>query len=466
MCRRTPGATDAQESAMRSYFIETWGCQMNLHDSERLEGQLLSLGLGPSPDVERADLVLLNTCSVREKAAQKIVSRIGELALLPSRPMIGVCGCVAEQEGQALLARSRAVSFVLGPGQITRLGEALAATGARQRLVLTGFPTAAAGAAPGPVARRAVPRGMITVVEGCNQRCTFCVVPYTRGPEVSRPMSEILAEASALVADGVQEVELLGQTVNAYRCPATGAPFPRLLAAVAGIPGVARLRYVTSHPRFFDDALIDTIASHPNVSRYLHLPVQAGSDRVLRRMGRRYDRSQYVALVGRIRAAVPDINLSTDAIVGFPGESEADFGETLGLLEELRFGLVFGFAFSPRPRTPAARYRDQVPEPVRRERLQRLFELTDRISEELNRAFLGRVVAVLVDGYSRRSESDWQGRGEDNRVVNFPRSDGERVGDTVDVRVTRVGPHWLYGERVVGPADAARPGGGVGHGSP
>jgi len=434
---------------MRSYFIETWGCQMNHHDSERLEGQLLRCGLEPAPVVDRADLVLLNTCSVRDRPVRKIASRIGELGRLSPPPLVGVCGCVAEQEGQALLDRSPLVGFVLGPGQIGRLGEALDAVARGSRPLLVGF-EADSERDRREVARRSPVRGMITVIEGCDEFCTFCIVPYTRGRERSRPLDEILTEARSIVAAGAREVELLGQTVNSYRCPSTGAGFAGLLDAVAAVDGLDRLRFVTSHPRHFDDQLIDVLARRPSVSRYLHLPVQAGSDRVLRKMHRRYTPGQYQDLVARIRAAVPDINLSTDVIVGFPGETEDDFLATLSLLEQVRFGQVFGFAFSPRPRTPAARYPDQVPEAVRKERLQRLFAVTDRITLELNQALVGTVARVLIDGGSRRDPDVWQGRGEDNRVVNFPRSGGEGVGDVVEVRIVRAAAHSLIGEVVAG----------------
>ncbi len=448
-----PGAPGRE--VLRSFLVETWGCQMNVHDSERLAGQLVSLGLVPAASAEDADVVVLNTCSVRERAAQKVVSRIGELSCRPRPPLIGVCGCVGEQEGAALMQRSRAVGFVIGPGHVDRLAEVVAASAAGRRPVLTGFDQPAA-ATELPVARRPGPRGMVTVIEGCSQRCTFCVVPFTRGPEVSRPLAAIVDEAAGLIASGVREIELLGQTVNAYCCPRTGTRFASLLATVADLPGLARVRFVTSHPRLFDDELIDVIATHDRVSRYLHLPLQAGSDRILRRMARRYRQAEYLDLVGRIRARVPDANLSTDIIVGFPGETEADFSQTLDVLERVRFGQVFAFAFSPRPRTPAARCPDQVSDEVRRDRLHRLFALTDRISGELNQAMLGRVVRVLVDGPSRRSSAEWQGRGEDNRVVNFPHTAGVGVGDLVEVRVTGATAHSLRGEPLAAPpGDAA-----------
>jgi tRNA-2-methylthio-N6-dimethylallyladenosine synthase len=436
---------------MRFYFIETWGCQMNHHDSEHLEGELLEHGLQRASGADRADLVLLNTCSVREKPVQKIISRIGSLARRSPAPSIGVCGCVAQQEGDELMKRSPAVAFVLGPGQIGRVGEALSRVEQGERPVLTGFDVAGEHDHRS-IFRKSSTRGMVTVVEGCNQYCSFCVVPYTRGRERSRPLGEVVDEVRRLADDGLREVELLGQTINAYRCPRGEGDFADLLDAVARLPGLDRVRYITSHPSYFDDRLIGVLARHPRVSRYLHLPFQAGSNPVLEKMRRGYTREEYIELITRIRQAVPDINLSTDVIVGFPGESEDDFLETLDLLERLRFGQVFAFAFSPRPRTPATRYGGQLPEETKKERLHRLFELTDRISRELNGELVGTTVPVLIDGDSRKTTNDWQGRGEDNRVVNFPKTGRELEGELVEVRIVRAGTHSLYGE-VVGRGD-------------
>jgi len=434
---------------MRSYFIETWGCQMNQHDSELIEGQLRERGLDAATEAAKADLVILNTCSVRERPMQKIMSRIGILEKLARPPVIGVCGCVAQQEGGSLLARSKSVGFVLGPGEISRVGEAVRAVEQGGRPVLTAF-DAEREHNFATVFRKSSTRGMVTVIEGCNEFCTFCIVPYTRGREVSRSLDDVMTEVRHLAEGGVREVELLGQTINAYRCPATGADFADLLEAVAGVDGLERVRYITSHPRHFDDRLIRVLAAEPKVSRYLHLPFQAGSDSVLERMHRRYTRADYTDLIERLRSAVRDISLSTDVIVGFPGETEEDFVQTLELLEEIRFGQVFAFAFSPRPRTPAARYDDLLSEEAKKKRLHRLFELTDRISLELNQALIGSTVSVLVDGDSRRTTDDWQGRGEDNRVVNFPKTGCEGVGDLVDVEVTGAGSHSLVGNRAAG----------------
>ena len=437
---------------MRTYFIETWGCQMNRHDSERLEGQLRATGLRPADCAEAAELVLLNTCSVREKPVQKIVSRIGVLAKSATPPTIGVCGCVAQQEGAELLARSDRVAFVLGPGQIPRLAEALRAVELGERPVITGF-DAEAEYNFHTIFRTSSTRGMVTVIEGCNEYCTFCIVPYTRGREVSRPLADIRREVEQLAASGLKEVELLGQTINRYRDPDSEADFADLLDTVARVSGLQRVRFITSHPRHFGDRLIDVMSRHRNVSSYLHLPVQAGSDSVLKRMNRKYTRAEYLELVERIRCAVPHVNLSTDIIVGFPGESERDFQQSLDLLEEVQFGQVFAFAYSPRPKTPSRRYGGQLSEDAKKDRLHRLFNLTDRISLELNLRRVGTTLKVLIDGDSRRDRDVWQGRAEDNRVVNFPKEGHADIGDIVEVRIDRAGPHSLAGEMV---GDATR----------
>ena len=291
---------------------------------------------------------------------------------------------------------------------------------------------------------------MVTVVEGCNEFCTFCIVPYTRGREVSRSLPEIVEEVRHLASSGLKEVELLGQTINAYQCPQTGSDFADLLTEVAAIPELARVRYVTSHPRHFSPRLIGVLADNPKVSRYLHLPFQSGANKILERMHRHYTREEYLNLVAELRRVVPDINLSTDVIVGFPGETDEHFQQSLELLEEIRFGQVFAFAFSPRPNTPAGRYEDQVEESVKMDRLHRLFALTEKISLELNQNLIGCELPVLIDGDSRRDSNHWQGRGEDNRVVNFAKRGREGVGDIVNVRITRAGAHSLFGERSPG----------------
>jgi tRNA-2-methylthio-N6-dimethylallyladenosine synthase len=430
---------------MRSYFIETWGCQMNHHDTERLQGQLQECGLKAALSAEEADLVLLNTCSVREKPVHKIVSRIGRLGHADHPPAIGVCGCVAQQEGAALLRLSRHVAFVLGPGQTGRVAEALRAFEQGERAVFTGF-DAEADYNFQTIFRTSNTRGMVTVIEGCNEYCTFCIVPYTRGRESSRTLRHIVAEVTTLAESGVREIELLGQTINQYECPESGADLAVLLDTLARMERLSRIRFITSHPRHFGDRLIEVMARHPKVSRYLHLPIQSGSDRILKRMNRKYTREDYLRLVDRIRDAVPDINLSTDVIVGFPGEDDDAFQESLDVLERVRFGQVFAFAYSARPRTPAASYEDPVSEDIKMDRLHRLFDLTDQISRELNEGLVGATVPVLIDSDSRLDEDHWQGRGEDNRIVNFPKKGMVGVGDVVDVTIRRAATHSLAGE--------------------
>lgn len=420
---------------------------MNVHDSERLEGLLRSHGMDAVENTSGAELILLNTCSVREKAVHKIMSRIGELERLNPRPTIGVCGCVAQQEGEALLKRSSAVGFVLGPGQIGRVLDAVRAVEQGERTIFTGFDPEEDYNFQ-TIFRKSSTRGMVTVMEGCEEYCTFCVVPYTRGREVSRPADDIIREIEGLTGVGVREIELLGQTVNAYVCPETQTTFAQLLSRVSDLEGVRRLRYVTSQPRYFGPDLIRVLSEKPNVSRYLHLPFQSGSNQILKKMNRKYTREDFLTLIDDIRLNVPDLNFSTDVIVGFPGETDEDFLQTLDILETVRFGQVFAFAYSPRPNTPARKYPDQIDESVKKQRLHRLFEMTDRISTELNQALVGTIVSVLIDSHSRRTEKDWQGRGEDNRVVNFPVTGRESVADIVDVKITRAGTHSLYGQIV------------------
>ncbi len=434
---------------MNTYFIETWGCQMNQHDSELIEGELRRHGLESASAARTADLVILNTCSVREKPVQKIISRIGYLAKENPRTIIGVCGCVAEQEAGALLNRSKSVGFVIGPGQTARIGEAVRAVAQGERPVLTGF-DAEAEYNYHTIFRKGTTRGMVTVIEGCNEFCTFCIVPYTRGREVSRTASQILDEVRLLAGQGVKEVELLGQTVNAYRCPETGADLAKLLESVSRVDGLLRVRFITSHPRHFSQDLIDVLTGHRNIFRYLHLPIQSGSDEILEKMHRKYTRQEYLDLVDRIREGAPEINLSTDIIVGFPGETEDDFEASMDVLERVRFGQVFAFGYSPRPKTPAARYRPQISDAVKSARLQRLFARADEISRDLNEALIGRTVQVLIDGSSRRTSEHWQGRGEDNRVVNFPKCGREDIGDVVEVEIQRATAHSLVGEIVGG----------------
>src|SRR5437667_1458698 len=378
----------------KTFFIETWGCQMNDLGRQRHSRRLSLRRCGRVDHERQASLTLLNTCSIREKAESKVFSRLGQLRELKAERelQIAVCGCVAQQEGERLRERAPWVDFVLGPGNVGYLDEVL--SGAKP--IAIDFPEDRRYDYL-TMDRPSATKAQVTIIEGCNKNCTFCIVPTTRGREVSRPFDDVLAEVRAAVERRHVEIELLGQTVNAYRCPRSGRDFGALLAAVAEIPGVARLRFMTSHPAEVNDSMIAAMRDHANISRYLHLPVQSGSSKILRRMKRLYTRERYLETVARIRAAIPEIHFSTDVIVGFPGETEEDFVQTMSLVEEVRYGSMFAFKYSPRPGTPALKLGDAVDEEVAAERLTRLFALHERIKQRLLQSYRGRVLAVLVE---------------------------------------------------------------------
>lgn len=434
----------------RRFYVETWGCQMNELDSQRMSGQLMQEGILPTRDPREADLILLNSCSVREKAAQKAYSRLGEYRLLKQdRPdlLIGFCGCVAQQEGERALKRVGDLDFVVGPGRVGELRDIVARIRRGERVVATGFPPAAERPYElDAVAREGSYKGMVTIIEGCNKKCTFCIVPRTRGPEQSRRQAEVVDEVRHLLRYGFREIELLGQTVNHWRDPETGADFAALLDTVASLPGVERLRFVTSYPRDFTQAMVDQFARHPNICPYLHLPVQSGSDRILKAMGRGYDVALYLDLVERLRAARPDIALSTDLIVGFPGETEEDFRQTLRLVEEVRFSQVFAFVYSPRPGTAAPRLKlPQVPKEEAERRLQELFAVQGAIQRELNEELVGETREVVITQWGKQPGTQ-TGRTPCHRLVHFPYGDAPlALGSLSRVRIERALPHSLLG---------------------
>ena len=430
---------------MKTYFIETWGCQMNELDSERLSGNLKLRGYRRTEDETQADLILLNTCSVRDKAEQKVFSRLGRLRELKRETgaKIGVCGCVAQQEGERILERAPWVDFVMGPGNVGHLDEVLE----QGRRVAIEFPEDRNYDAFA-IDRAHPTKAWVTIIEGCNKNCTFCIVPTTRGREVSRPFEDVLAEVRAAVASGRVEIELLGQTVNAYRCAHTGRDFGALLSAVAELPGVARLRFTTSHPAEVNDSMIEAMRDHENISRYLHLPVQSGSSKMLRRMKRLYTREKYLETIQRIREAIPAIHFSTDLIVGFPGETEEDFQETLSLVEEVNYGSLFAFKYSPRPGTPSLRIGEPVDDAVASERLQRLFDLHERMKRERLESYRGRVVPVLVEGPSKHDPAMLSGRTDDFWVVNFHGDPATPLGSILGVRIDSAQHHTLRGEAI------------------
>jgi len=428
----------------KKLFVKTYGCQMNVYDSERMLGVMAAEGYEATDRAEEADLILLNTCHIREKAAEKVYSELGRLKpLKEARPdlKIGVAGCVAQAEGEEILRRQPAVDFAVGPQAYHRL-PALVAKGG----VDTEFPLEDKFLKMPAAPRRRAPTAFLTVQEGCDKFCAFCVVPYTRGAEVSRPAARLLGEARALAEQGVREITLLGQNVNAYHGegPEGGDwSLARLLRELAGIEGIERLRYTTSHPNDMSD---DLIAAHGELEKlmpYLHLPVQSGSDRVLKAMNRRHRADDYLRLIERIRAARPDIALSGDFIVGFPGETEAEFADTLALAEAVGYGSAFTFKYSSRPGTPAAGAGEQVPEAVKDERLARLNAVIWRDQKAFQQSMVGRRLPVLVEK-AGRMEGQMVGKSPWLHAVHFQAAP-ETAGQVVEVDVVESGPNSLSG---------------------
>ena len=436
-------------------FIKTFGCQMNEYDSDKMADILRAAeGMESTDDPAAADVILFNTCSVREKAQDKVFHDLGRVrSLKEARPgvLIGVGGCVASQEGAAIIERAPYVDFVFGPQTLHRLPtliEARRRTGRAQ--VDVSFPEIEKfDALPPP--RVAGASAFVSIMEGCSKYCSFCVVPYTRGEEVSRPLDSVLEEVAGLALGGVKEVTLLGQNVNAYRGTMSGsetADFALLLEYVAAIPGIERIRYTTSHPREFTQRLIDAYTRIPELVSHIHLPVQSGSDRILAAMKRGYTTLEYKSIVRRLRAVRPDLCLSSDFIVGFPGESETDFEATLRLVEALEFDASFSFVYSPRPGTPAADLPDQVDREVSLARLARLQMQIESQAQAMSRAMVGTIQRVLVEGPSKKRSAELAGRTDNNRVVNFAGSP-RLTHRFVDVTITEALPHSLRGEILV-----------------
>jgi tRNA-2-methylthio-N6-dimethylallyladenosine synthase len=414
--RNSPGPAD------KLVYLETFGCQMNDNDSERALGFLAESGYGETPGPEQADLILINTCSIRDKAEQKVYSALGRFKALKNKrpaPVIAVSGCVAQQLGPSLLKRVPYLDIVVGPHNIHRLNELIDTVNAKKlRVVAT---EESSSIEPGEYGgRRPVkgPKAHVSIMRGCNNYCSYCIVPYTRGPEVSRSSTDILAEVSALVATGTKEVTLLGQNVNSWGSSHKGGmTFPDLLISVAAIDGIERIRFITSHPKDITDDLIDLFGVEAKLARHIHLPVQSGSDAVLKRMGRRYSVAEYLSKVARLRSF--GISITTDIIVGFPGETEADFDATMALLKRVRFDNIFSFVYSPRPGTAAAAFDGRLEEGVGKERLKRLQEVQMKITSEINSALVGGGAEVLVEGPSRADPMEQTGRTSCNRIVNF-----------------------------------------------
>ena len=439
----------------KKLFIKTHGCQMNEYDSARMADLLRAdQGLELTDNADDADVLLLNTCSIREKAQEKVFHQLGRWKQLKkNKPglMIGVGGCVASQEGEAILQRAPYVDMVFGPQTLHRLPDMIVKAGQDGTGVVDiSFPEVEKFdhlPAPGVDG----PSAFVSIMEGCSKYCTFCVVPYTRGEEVSRPVDDVLAEAVHLAEQGVREVNLLGQNVNAYRGTTHEGDtidLAELITYIAAIDGIDRIRFTTSHPVEFSDALIDVYAEVPELVSHLHLPVQHGSDRILAAMKRGHSILEYKSKIRRLRRIRPDISISSDFIVGFPGETDADFEATMNLIREINFDVSFSFVYSARPGTPAASLPDNTPETVKKERLAILQQRINQQAQDISRKMVGSRQRILVTGPSRKDPGEFQGRTENNRVVNFRADSDDVQGHFIDVRITAALPNSLRGERI------------------
>ncbi len=433
----------------RTYRVKSFGCQMNVYDGERMAEMLASRGIAPAPEGEEADLVVLNTCHIREKAAEKVYSDIGRIskagAAAGKAPLIAVAGCVAQAEGEEIMARSPAVSMVVGPQAYHRLPDMLDRAVAGERATDTDMPAIAKFAAL-PERRKRFPTAFLTVQEGCDKFCTYCVVPYTRGAEISRPFADLVDEARRLAERGAREITLLGQNVNAWSgadSKGNSCGLDGLIRELANIPELQRIRYTTSHPNDFYQGLVQCHAEVEKLMPYLHLPVQSGSDRVLKAMNRSHSAEGYLRLLEDMRAARPDIALSGDFIVGFPGETEAEFEETLALVDAVGYAQAFSFKYSPRPGTPAAAMPGQLAKEVMDERLQRLQAALNRDQLAFNRATVGRVCKVLVERKGKR-EGQWLGKSPWLQSVWF--EGAAAIGDIVETELVEAGPNSMAGQ--------------------
>jgi tRNA-2-methylthio-N6-dimethylallyladenosine synthase len=440
----------------KKVFIRTFGCQMNEYDSDKMADVLAGDdGAVRTENPEEADIILFNTCSVREKAQEKVfhdLGRVRHLKQINPNLVIGVGGCVASQEGAAIVARAPYVDLVFGPQTLHRLPQMIAARRASGKAqVDISFPEIEKFDALPPASVSGT-AAFVSIMEGCSKYCSFCVVPYTRGEEVSRPFADVLAEIEGLVRIGVREVTLLGQNVNAYRGPMNDgddepADLALLIETIAAMPGIERIRYTTSHPREMTQRLIDTYAGTPKLVSHLHLPVQSGSDRILAAMKRGYTVLEFKSLVKKLKAARPDLSLSSDFIIGFPGETEEDFEKTMRLVEELNFDNSFSFVYSPRPGTPAAELADDTPQELKIQRLMRLQKTIEAQALKISQAMVGSRQRVLVEGHARKDGAELAGRTDNNRVVNFAGAQ-RLIGHFIDVTITAALPHSLRGEIV------------------
>jgi tRNA-2-methylthio-N6-dimethylallyladenosine synthase len=433
-----------------TFYLETFGCQMNVHDSEKVAGVLMGRGYRQVDTIDAARLVLYNTCSIREKAAQKIYSRLGAYAKYPGEEkIIGVLGCVAQQEGEEIFERSPWVRLVCGSASYSKLPDLITELEAGNRRVM-GLDTDTDETFETEITRRDNPfRAYLTIIEGCDKACSYCVVPFTRGPERSRASASVLEEVRRLADAGYSEIQLLGQTVNSYADPSSKRmSFAELLVAVAAVQGIRRVRFTTSHPRDFGRDIVEAIDVVPELCDHVHLPAQSGSTRILRKMLRTYTREDYLEKIAMIREARRPISVTSDIIVGFPGETEEDLDETLSLLDAAQYDGVFAFQYSPRPNTSAQHLPDAISEEEKGRRLARVIDRQREIQRARNEAFVGETFEVLVDGVSRRP-GQWSGRSSSNRILNFTSPRENLLGEYIPVRVSSSSPNCLVGEHVI-----------------
>jgi len=427
----------------KTFFLRTFGCQMNENDSEKIAGVLVSCGARPAERAEDADIVIVNTCAVREKSEEKLYSYLGRIRPRPKAGpvLIGIAGCVAQAESEALLKRRPDIDFVVGPDNYLRLPEIIARSG--EGKIVADEWSRDWQEAPAALFRRESPvTAYVTIMEGCDNFCTYCIVPFTRGREKFRPLRLIQSELENLAGRGYREIQFLGQNVNSYRDPETGTPFAELLAAAGRTVGLKWVRFITSHPRNFSAELIEAMDASPVICRQLHLPLQSGSTSVLARMNRGYTRGDYLEKIARLRQRMPEISLSTDIIVGFPGETEEEFQDTLSALEAVRFANIFSFRYSPRPRTEAAKGTDDVPFEIKKRRLIEVQNLQKSIQTDFHKSLVGARMEVLAGGPSKKDPAAFAGRNEGYQVVNF-RSEKDVTGSFVRVEITGSGPYSL-----------------------
>lgn len=440
----------------RKYFTITYGCQMNESDTERINGQLSELGYTEAADMDEADIIILNTCSIRQNAEEKVYGKIGEIKRVKEKNpglLVGVMGCMAQENKGKLISRMPIIDFVLGPYHIHDLKDVVTEElEKRSHVVRTQMnPERVKDYSELRAARKSHVFAWVPIMQGCNKFCTYCIVPYVRGRQTSRTVEDICREAETLAAEGYKEITLLGQNVNSYGLDfRDGTDFADLIRALDKVDGIERIRYMTSHPRDMTFDMVDAMADSPKVARHMHLPVQHGDDEMLRRMNRGYDKARFMELLAYVRKCMPDIAVTTDLITGFPGETEEMHQATLRLLREARFDSAYTFIYSPRQGTPAARMEDQIPDDVKKRRLQELMDVQNAISLEKNKEMEGKTYPIIIEGPTKQDESHWYGRTSGNKMIIFPKEEGLAVGDTAEALVEQAQTWVLRGSLVRG----------------